>query len=242
MLSLISPSVILRLLNVLVLEKSLIVYGQNVSMVTAVTIAIMGFLKPFQWQGVFIPLVPPNAMEILGAPVPFIVGTCCEISKIEMSPNAALLNLDSLFNLMTGALLEMPDISVLMPLDQELRTTIGIATKILSDRLPVKNIHEIQLSTFLTDLTDVEKGAIRDVMSAVEQHNTMFCGDLVVADAWRRYGTYNPTTGDFEFYQEWFLDHQRSVLEFQDVVVHTQLFVSYVDKLRTDYVAKNFYR
>lgn len=242
MLSVLNPSTILRLLNVLILEKSVIVYGQNISMVTAITTAIVGFLKPFQWQGVFIPLVPSNAMEILGAPVPFVVGTCCEFYRSEISPNAAVLNLDRAFNLSTDNLLELPDITVMMPLDQELRTSISTATKMLSERLPDQNVEQLQLSSFLSDLTESEMAAVHDVMGAVEQHNTLFCGDLVLADSWRRYGTYNPASGDFEFYPQWFLDHQRSVLEFQDVVCHTQLFVSYVDKLRVEYVQKNSQR
>jgi hypothetical protein len=242
MLSVLNSSTVLRLLNVLILEKSLVVYGQNVSMVTAIATAIAGFLKPFQWQGVFIPLVPSNAMEILGAPVPFIVGTCCEFFKSEISPNAAVLNLDRAFNLSTDSLLELPDITVMMPLDQELRRTISTATKLLSERLPDQNVDQLQLSSFFSDLTEAEKVAVHDVMDAVEQHNTLFCGDLVLADSWRRYGTYDPTSGDFEFYPQWFLDHQRSVLEFQDVVCHTQLFVSYVDKLRVEYVQKNSQR
>ena len=38
-------------------------------------------LNPFSWEGLFVPLVPDSARELISAPVPFIIGTiCCCIS------------------------------------------------------------------------------------------------------------------------------------------------------------------
>mmetsp|Transcript_4920 Transcript_4920/g.7501 ORF Transcript_4920/g.7501 Transcript_4920/m.7501 type:complete len:953 (-) Transcript_4920:33-2891(-) len=245
-LSIVNPSIIISVLNLLVLEKSLIVFGSNASMVSAVTTAVIGYLEPFQWQGVFIPLVPANAVEILQAPVPFVVGTCCEFDLSSIATSAAVLNLDRILDSNEtrskfDKALTMPDIKVMMPLDQELRATLNNAAKELSSRLP-DDRSNLQLATFLTDITDAEKTLLKEVREAIEQHNQLFCGDLFVADGWRKYGTYDPSTGDFDFYPQWFLDHQRSILEFQDVVVHTQLFVSYVDKLRSEYIEKNSQR
>jgi hypothetical protein len=245
-LSVLNPPTIISLLNVLILEKSLIVQGQNISMVTAVTSAIAGLLTPFKWQGVFIPLVPANAMEILQAPVPFIVGTCVSYRKDDVSPTAAILDLDQILSAPQEmwnerSAVKLPEIDVMMPIDHILRATLSKASKLLTSRLP-EDKSTLQLATFLVDLTEEEKTTVKEVRTAIESHNTLFCGDLIVGDGWRKYGAYDGSTGEFEFFPQWFLDHQRSILEFQDVVVHTQLFVSYVDKLRVEYIQKHSQR
>lgn len=244
--SILNPTTIINLLNILILEKSLIVQGQNVSMVTAITSAIAGLLIPFKWQGVFIPLVPANAMEILQAPVPFIVGTCFSYRKDDISPTAAVLDLDKILSSPQEILSEkssiiLPEVEVMMPIDHILRGTLYNASKILTARLP-EDKRNLQLATFLVDMTEDEKVAVKEVRNVIEHHNALFCGDLIVGDGWRKYGAYDGSTGEFEFFPQWFLDHQRSILEFQDVVVHTQLFVSYVDKLRVEYLQKHSQR
>lgn len=244
--SILNPTTIINLLNILILEKSLIVQGQNVSMVTAITSAIVGLLVPFKWQGVFIPLVPANAMEILQAPVPFIVGTCFSYHKDDISPTAAILDLDKILSSPQEIFSEksavvLPEVEVMMPIDHILRGTLYNATKLLTARLP-DDKKNLQLATFLVDMTEDEKIAVKEVRSVVEQHNSLFCGDLIIGDGWRKYGAYDGSTGEFEFFPQWFLDHQRSILEFQDVVVHTQLFVSHVDKLRVEYLQKHSQR
>jgi hypothetical protein len=246
--SVLNPATIISLLNILILEKSLIVQGQNVSMVTAITSAIAGLLVPFRWQGVFIPLVPANAMEILQAPVPFIVGTCMAYRREDVSPTAAILDLDKILQSCgqeelwsEKSFVELPEVSVMMPIDHILRGTLSNATKLLTSRLP-EDKSNLQLATFLVDMTDEEKLAIKEVRHVIEHHNVLFCGDLIVGDGWKKYGAYDSSTGEFEFFPQWFLDHQRSILEFQDVVVHTQLFVSYVDNLRVEYLQKHSQR
>jgi hypothetical protein len=245
-LSVLNPATIISLLNVLILEKSLIVQGQNVSMVTAITSAIVGLLGPFNWQGVFIPLVPANAMEILQAPVPFILGTCMSYRKEDISPTAAILDLDKILShddhlYSEKSFVLLPEMSVMMPIDHVLRGTLSNATKLLTSRLPDDKTN-LQLATFLVDMTEEEKVAVKEVRQVIQHHNALFCGDLIVGDGWKKYGAYDSSTGEFEFYPQWFLDHQRSILEFQDDVVRTQLFVSYVDQLRVEYQQKHSQR
>lgn len=215
-------------------------------MVTAITTAIAGLLSPFNWQGVFIPLVPANAMEILQAPVPFIVGTCMSYRKEDVSPTAAILDLDKVLSFSQElwtekSLVTLPEVSVMMPIDHVLRGALSNASKLLTSRLPEDKTN-LQLATFLVDMTEDEKQAIKEVKQVIQHHNTLFCGDLIVGDGWKKYGAYDASTGEFEFFPQWFLDHQRSILEFQDVVVHTQLFVSYVDQLRVEYLQKDTQR
>ena len=41
-------------------------------LVTAITTAFFLLLKPFEWAGIFVPMLPQNALEVMEAPVPFI--------------------------------------------------------------------------------------------------------------------------------------------------------------------------
>jgi DENN (AEX-3) domain len=41
-------------------------------LITAITTAFLLLLKPFQWAGIFVPVLPRNALEVMEAPVPFI--------------------------------------------------------------------------------------------------------------------------------------------------------------------------
>lgn len=237
---------ITNMLNLLVLEKSLIIYGANASIVTAIACAVVRLLAPFQWEGVFVPLVPFAALEILQAPVPFIVGTVHLPRKAEISPSAAILYLDELLatdvhhRQNSYKYLHIPEISVKMPLDQNLRLIIDRTNKQLSRKLP-HNMKEMQLSVFL-NLSSYERRVIHDTVKTIEAHNTFLCSDVAEVDGWRKYGTYDASTGEYEFYPQWFMDHQRSILDFQEGVVKTQLFMSYMDRLRLDYIEKNYQR
>ena len=67
-------SVIAEIMNHLLLEKSLLICGTTPSLVSIVSTAVVYLLNPMQWDGVFVTLLPEAAMEVLQAPVPFILG------------------------------------------------------------------------------------------------------------------------------------------------------------------------
>ena len=48
-------------------------------LVTAIATAFKLLLLPFEWAGIFVPILPSNALEVMEAPVPFIgtAPTCC---------------------------------------------------------------------------------------------------------------------------------------------------------------------
>lgn len=82
---------IFKICNLLLMEKSLVIVGEDVGIVTALAFAVSALLTPFQWQGVFIPLVPNMVREIFDAPVPFIVGSTAAPVAGEVSTSAAVL-------------------------------------------------------------------------------------------------------------------------------------------------------
>lgn len=91
------------------------------------------------------------------------------------------------------------------------------------------NLH---LSTYMSGLTPDETKAITSLRNTCQGYVEGLCGDLKYGDAWRKYGAFNATTHDFEFFPGWFLAPLQMMLDFQSTIVHTQMFHSYIDKRR----------
>jgi hypothetical protein len=66
---------VLALLNVVLLEQSLLVIGASAGMVSACVLALQALLHPFVWEGVIVPLLPRVLDAYLEAPTPFIIGS-----------------------------------------------------------------------------------------------------------------------------------------------------------------------
>jgi len=72
---------------------------------------------------------------------------------------------------------------------------------------------------------------VSDLKKKIYRHNSQLCGDLLSSPlAWKKYGAYNNQTNDFEFVPQWFLDPIRSKLNLQEVLSHTQMFVTLIDQ------------
>ena len=97
-------------LKLLLLERSLLVIGESTDEVTACSLALVELIKPFEWAGAFLPIVPECMRDIVSSPVPFLVGMVTygeqELKEFEKSSQVhqALLNGMSILNLSTGAL------------------------------------------------------------------------------------------------------------------------------------------
>jgi hypothetical protein len=52
--------------------------------------------------------------------------------------------------------------------------------------------------------------------------------------SWKKFLKLNITTGEAEFFPDYFMEPLKNYLEFQEAVVRTQLFVAFMDKLRKD--------
>lgn len=55
-------------------ESKVALLSSNCSILTPVAESLLSALFPFEWQGLYIPLMPYSMLDILDAPVPFIVG------------------------------------------------------------------------------------------------------------------------------------------------------------------------
>ena len=259
-------------LNSLILEKSIVLYGSNLSVVSCLTSAILQLLQPFTWEGVFIPIIPANAIEVLEAPVPFIVGTNIPFDKYALSPSANILYVDEILRCHLNAdqlnpnemlkskyLHRSLETAKKMPISYNLRHSfVGIHNRLcrvlpscfkgdgegnVKDR--ESHILQFQVSHFFSQdvLTPEIRGEIEEVSRCLAHHNTMLTGDInEEGGGWREYGTYDPYTETYNFYPEWFLDHQTSILDFQTELVNTQLFYAYVDRVKLQFTDLEYYR
>lgn len=71
---LISTDNILSIFRCILNEYSLCFYSSNVALLTPIQEAFMTLLFPFVWQGVYIPILERSVIDIIDAPVPYIVG------------------------------------------------------------------------------------------------------------------------------------------------------------------------
>lgn len=98
------------LLELLLLERSVLVVGKTSGEVTACATALLELLDPYKWSSAFMPLLPMEMMDFVSSPVPFIAGMICEdkqqLRAITHHPSVkeAMLNGLSLVNLVTGKL------------------------------------------------------------------------------------------------------------------------------------------
>jgi hypothetical protein len=358
----VSAPTIFKMVNLLLMEKSLIIYGQNAGVVTAITFAIAQLLSPFLWEGIFIPLVPDNAREMFGAPVPLLLGTISPPRLADVSSSTAVLHVNDHMATIyydncpvatttasivhsrhpstsvqpsvpaartaiqnsvvpveeklariksiefTAWFVRLPEVTADLPIDSEIVKRIEYTRRLLgqfakdgvhvcypwrelvasysvpkSQRrsstasyptsshqpeassstsatnssntedarpsvngrnqkvLPLKDetleVHNQIDRLFLSHMPVIIRSQLRIILSVMKRYNATMCGtDLFYDDpsTWKRFLRLNPVTQTEEFYPDNYLEPLRSKLEFQDAMVHTQLFVSFMDRMRRE--------
>jgi hypothetical protein len=359
----VSASTIFKMVNLLLMEKSLIIYGQHAGVVTAITFAIAQLLSPFLWEGIFIPLVPDNAREMFGAPVPLLLGTISPPRLADVSSSTAVLHIndhmatiyydnnpvaiavpplhssnpptsatsavhatstvtqDSIVPVeeklsriksidFTAWFVRLPEVTADLPIDNEIVKRMEYTRKLLgqyakdgvhvcypwrelvarytvpkskrrssttsyplSNHQPGTNnnaaasgmnpsntedgkaslggrkprvqalknetleVHNQIDRLFLSHMPVIIRSQLRIIISVMKRYNATMCGtELFCNDplTWKRILRLNPVTKAEEFYPDNYLEPLRSKLEFQDAMVHTQLFVSFMDRMRRE--------
>eukprot|EP00934_Nitzschia_sp_Nitz4_P009226 Nitzschia sp. Nitz4//scaffold14_size191712//75431//77554//NITZ4_001717-RA/size191712-processed-gene-0.309-mRNA-1//-1//CDS//3329536909//9216//frame0 len=69
-----SVSNILTIWAILLQEGRVVLQSEHVALLTPVAEALTSFLFPLTWQGLYVPVLPSSMMDLLDAPVPFLVG------------------------------------------------------------------------------------------------------------------------------------------------------------------------
>ncbi|KAL3914565.1 MAG: hypothetical protein SGILL_006053, partial [Bacillariaceae sp.] len=76
-----SVSNIIVILASLLEERKVVLLSAHASMLTPVAEALLSAMFPFQWVGLYIPMVPLSMLDILDAPVPYLIGIDADYFK-----------------------------------------------------------------------------------------------------------------------------------------------------------------
>lgn len=110
-------------------------------------------------------------------------------------------------------------------------TEVILPAKTPANNRTVKNTLDMLL------MANVPENILKNVqilITAIKRYNFHFFSSLVTDTAsWKRF-LKQTATGAMEFFPASFMEPLRNHLEFQEAVVHTQLFVAFMDKLRRD--------
>jgi hypothetical protein len=85
-----------RVLSTLLLEGQLVLVADSAGILTAVALALIPALRPFVWQGAFVPILPAAMRDALCCPVPFVlgvVGPLTDEERTELPGTAVVLDL-----------------------------------------------------------------------------------------------------------------------------------------------------
>ena len=87
---------ILKLVACALLEKRVVLVSQNLRLLSCSVLSVVSLLKPFNYQSLVLPIMAPNMVDMLDAPVPFIVGCVSGVvTKWSPSNDLFVLNLDN---------------------------------------------------------------------------------------------------------------------------------------------------
>ncbi|CAN1270095.1 DENN domain-containing protein 5B [Linum perenne] len=84
---------ILTLVVGVLLEKQVIVMCPNLGVLSAVVLSLIPLIRPFQWQSLFLPVLPDKMYDFLDAPVPFIAGIQVKPGEVRIkTSNLVIVN------------------------------------------------------------------------------------------------------------------------------------------------------
>ena len=244
----IGPDSLILTLKLMLLERSILVLGDDWQKVTACACALLELLKPFEWASVFMPVLPHKMLDFVNSPVPFVAGIAVTDAARVMAVESDERTLDamshgmSVLNLSTNTLhiTSEQEIAGMISIDPYLREQLHFLrtrVQLHCNDNPHSGLRNFQ--TFIRDgLEPHESLSLHSVCFALEQHFSQYCRDLAtIGCAWKRYGTLD---GDrFSFRAEWFLNPIRADVSFQEAMVQTQLFSGYVNDCRQDELDRN---
>ncbi len=163
-------TVMLQLLSAVMTERQVLVVGSSLEQVSSVVFLLHELMRPFVYQAVFVPILPPSLLEILDAPVPFVVGMHSSTLRPDTQLDAAAVvcNLDNA-KVVTGGgrVPRLPD-------EVELKKTLAAAH---STGGVVEKMNEFWDAQFC----DFRKHCFRDLSNA-DEPVTIFVEEAFIAE------------------------------------------------------------
>ncbi|CAA0815230.1 DENN (AEX-3) domain-containing protein [Striga hermonthica] len=86
---------VLAIVTGVLLEKQVVLLCPNLGVLSAVVLSLIPIIRPFEWQSLFLPILPTKMFDFLDAPVPFIVGIQQKLADMKMrTPNLVQVNIN----------------------------------------------------------------------------------------------------------------------------------------------------
>jgi hypothetical protein len=79
----VSPKLFIQLFSALCLEKSIVVYHKDETLVSNVVLALHFLLRPMEWVAGSISVLPPQLDDMLSAPSPVLIGTTDRVNLVQ---------------------------------------------------------------------------------------------------------------------------------------------------------------
>ncbi|EFA81997.1 putative guanine nucleotide exchange factor [Heterostelium album PN500] len=90
-----SLKTIMMTLTCILLEKFIIVTSRNIGLISNTIFSFIPLLKPYVYQGAFIPILPQSTLDVLHCPIPYVIGiTKVPTDMPEIIDNCYILDVD----------------------------------------------------------------------------------------------------------------------------------------------------
>lgn len=156
---------VLTLVAGALLEKQVVVICPNLGVLSAIVLSLIPLIRPFEWQSLFLPVLPNKMLDFLDAPVPFILGIQHKTTDMKMkTPNLIRLNVSK--DLVKSCPLPQ------LPGHRELVSELGPIHARLSCENSIAKRHPIY------KCTEVQAEAAGDFLSVMKRYLESLCSNL----------------------------------------------------------------
>ncbi|KAL0437318.1 UNVERIFIED_CONTAM: DENN domain-containing protein 5B, partial [Sesamum radiatum] len=156
---------VLALVTGVLLEKQVVVLCPNLGVLSAVVLSLIPIIRPFEWQSLFLPILPGKMVDFLDAPVPFIAGIQHKLPDLKMrTSNLVRVNIPKT-KVKTCTL-------PLLPKRKELLSELRPIHSILSREASVAQRHPVYRCN------EVQADAAAQFLSVMNRYLESLCADL----------------------------------------------------------------
>ncbi|KAI3526544.1 hypothetical protein L1887_05801 [Cichorium endivia] len=156
---------VLILVAAVLLEKQVIITSPNLGVLSATVLALIPMILPFEWQSLFLPILPGKMFDFLDAPVPFVVGILHKPSDHKMkSSNLVHVDLET----------NQVEMSSLPPLPRQKELMAKLAP--LHGRLSCDKTAAKKFPVYRCNKWQIEAAA--HFLTAMRQHLESLCSNL----------------------------------------------------------------
>jgi hypothetical protein len=101
---------ILTIWGILLREGRVVLRSEHIALLTPVAEALISLFFPMKWQGVYVPVLPTTMMDVLEAPVPFLIGLLVSTNSCPQPEGVVVCDLDQdIIHLGTETLPKLPE-------------------------------------------------------------------------------------------------------------------------------------